>query len=61
MCLTRACSDSMFSGGAKTLDFDVTAAKRVRARWGRCACAVMQHAPAPALLLGGNEKIGLFG
>jgi hypothetical protein len=51
----------MFSGGAKTLDFDVTAAKRVRARWGRCACAVMQHAPAPALLLGGNEKIGLFG
>ena len=47
----------MFSGGAKTLDFDVKAVKRVRARWGRCACAVMEN----ALLLGGNENIGLYG
>jgi hypothetical protein len=43
------------------LDFEVKALKRVRARWGRCACAVVQDASLPALLLGGNRKIGLFG
>ena len=51
----------MFSGSTPLLDFEVKALKRVRTRWGACACAVTHNASAPALLLGGNSKIGLFG
>jgi uncharacterized protein (DUF849 family) len=57
--LTLAPSDAF--DDVALLDFEVAAVRRVRTRWGRCACAVAQQSSSLALLLGGNQRIGLFG